>query len=38
MPNCLDNYSLESCPWTMIHLPDLLKLGEVLAIDVRAYS
>ena len=37
MPNCLDNYSTESCPWTVIHLPDLLKLGEVLAIDVRAY-
>ena len=38
MPNCLDNYSTESCPWTMVHLPDLLKLGVVLAIDVRAYS
>ena len=37
MPNCLDHYSTESCPWTVIHLPDLLKLGEVLAIDVRAY-
>ncbi|PZV26861.1 MAG: glycoside hydrolase [Snowella sp.] len=37
MPNCLDNYSTESCPWTVIHLSDLLKLGEVLAIDVRAY-
>ena len=38
MPNCLDNYSTESCPWTMVHLPDLLKLGAILAIDVRAYS
>ena len=37
MPNCLDHYSTESCPWTVIHLPDLLKLGEILAIDVRAY-